>query len=179
MGPVFITTHGIADFTTTVIILMVFLCAIIHGMDGVLALRLDRLMVGMDILIGAAVITIGDRHITDLHIMAEITDQDPLIQFIMAEEVLMIIPDLQLDLVQDLVQDQVQDQVQDPLLNLARNPPLDLVQDPLLNLAHNLQPDLVQDLLPNLAPNLQLDLVQDPVQCLRPDLALGQVIRQM
>jgi hypothetical protein len=96
MGPVFITTLGIADFTTTVIILMVFLCAIILGMDGVLDLGLVLLMVGMDILIGAGVITIGDLLITDLLItdlitdlqtMEVIIDQDLLIQFIMIEMV--------------------------------------------------------------------------------------------
>jgi len=75
---------------------MVFLCAIILGMDGVLDLGLVLLMVGMDILIGAGVITIGDLLITDLLItdlitdlqtMEVIIDQDLLIQFIMIEMV--------------------------------------------------------------------------------------------
>ena len=84
MAQDFITTHGIEVHIITTITLTDFQCDTTLGMDGVLVLVLDHLMVGMAIPIGEEATTIGGLLIIDRLIM-DITGPDLLIQFIMEE----------------------------------------------------------------------------------------------
>ena len=86
MAQDFITTHGIEVHIITTITLTDFQWDTTLGMDGVLVLVLDHLMVGMAIPIGEEATTIGGLLIIDRLIM-DITGPDLLIQFIMEEMV--------------------------------------------------------------------------------------------